>query len=100
MTRLLRRHGTRGLEHLVGAGAYPEVIREIDPADCSRGVDEEFRGSRYIVAVDAGSFVQEIVAADYVCVGIREERVGIAAFAAEVPGFGGRIDANGNGLDS
>jgi hypothetical protein len=84
---LLGCQGAGGLEHLFGAGADPEIIGEVDPADCAGGVDKELRRARYVVTVDAGSFVQEIVAADYVGVGVRQERVRVAGLAAEILGL-------------
>jgi hypothetical protein len=96
---LLGRQGAGGLEHLLGAGADAEVIGEVDPADCTGGVDKELRWTRYVVAVDAGSLVEEIVAADYLGIGVREKRVVVAGLAAEVLGLGTRIDANSYGLD-
>jgi hypothetical protein len=83
----------RGLEHLVGAGADAEVVREIDPADCSGGVDEKLRRARNVMATDASTFVQEIVAADCVGLGIREECISVASLAAELLRRRGRIDA-------
>jgi hypothetical protein len=54
---LLGRQGVRGLEHLVGAGADAEVVREIDPANDAGGIDEEFGGTSDIVTFDASAFV-------------------------------------------
>jgi hypothetical protein len=85
---------------LVGTGADAKVIGEIDPANCTGGVDEDLRRSRDVVAFDAGALVEEVVAADYFGIGIREKRVGVTGFAAEVLRLGGRIDANGDGLDA
>jgi hypothetical protein len=85
---------------LVGAGADAEVIGEIDPADCAGGVDEELGGARYVKAVYAGSFVKEIVAADYFGLGIGEECVGVASLAAKVLRGGWSINTDGDGLDT
>ena len=89
-----------GLEHLVGTSANAKVIGEIDPTDCSGGVDQELRGARYIVAFDAGSFVEQVVAADYFGIGIGEKRVGVTGVAAEILRLGGRIDADSYGLNA
>ena len=88
------------MEHLVGAGADTEVIGEIDPADCAGGVDEELRGARYVMAVDAGSFVEEVVAADYLGIRVGQECVRVASLAAEVLRLGGSVNTDGNGLDA
>jgi hypothetical protein len=88
------------LEHFVGTGADAQVIGEIDPTDCTGGVDEELRGTRYVVALDASALVEEVVAADYFGIGIREKRVGVTCFAAEILRFRWRIDADGDGLDA
>ena len=94
------RQCTGGLEHLVGTGADSEVIGEIDPSDDARGIDQEFGGAGDVVAVDAGTFVEHIVAANDFRVGIGEKRIGVAGFMAEIMGLGGRIDADGDGLDT
>ena len=52
------------------------------------------------MAFDAGTFVKHIVAPDNFGVGIREKRVGVTGFAAEVLRLGGRIDTDGYGLDA
>ena len=52
------------------------------------------------MALDAGTFVKKIIAADDFGVRIREKRVGITGLAAEVLGLGGRIDTDGYGLDA
>jgi hypothetical protein len=52
------------------------------------------------VAVDSSAFVKEIVAADHFGIGVGEERVGVAGFAAEILRFAGRIDADGDGLNA
>ena len=52
------------------------------------------------MAVDACAFVQQVVAADYFGVGVREKGKRVAGFMAEIPGLGGRIDADGHGLDT
>ncbi len=88
------------MEHLVGTGADAKVIGEIDPTDCAGRVDEELRRSRYVVGVDAGALVEEVVAADYFGIGIRKKRVGVTCFAAEILRFRWRIDADGYGLDA
>jgi len=99
-TTLVGRQCTGGLEHLVGTGADSEVIGEIDPSDGARGIDEEFGGAGDVVAVDAGTFVEHIVAANDFRVGIGEKRIGVAGFMAEIMGLGGRIDADGHRLDT
>ena len=85
---------------MLGTGADAEVIGEIDPADCAGGVYEELGGARYVVAVYAGSFVKEIVAADYFGLGIGEECVGVASLTAKVLRRGGSVNTYGNGLDA
>jgi hypothetical protein len=97
---LLGCQGVGGLEHLVGTGADTKVIGEIDPTDCAGGVDEEFRRSRYVVGVDAGALVEEVVAADYFGIGIRKKRVCVSGFTAEILRLRWRIDADGYGLDA
>jgi hypothetical protein len=52
------------------------------------------------VAFDAGAFVKDVIAPDGFRVGIREKRIGVASLAAEVLRFGGRINADGYGLDA
>jgi hypothetical protein len=88
------------LEHFVGTGADAKVIGEIDPADYAGGVDEELGRAGDVVAIDAGALVEEVVAADYFGIGIREKRVRVTGFAAEVLRFGGRVDTDGDGLDA
>jgi hypothetical protein len=88
------------LEDLIGAGADAEVAGEIDPPDGPGGIEEELGGAGDIVAVDAGAFVQEVVAADYLGVGVGEESVSVAGLAAEILGLGGRIDTDGDGPDA
>jgi len=92
--------GLGGFEDLVGAGADAEVAGEIDPANGAGGIEEELGGAGDVMAVDAGAFVKEIVAADHFGIGVGEERVGVAGFAAEILGFAGRIDADGDGPDA
>jgi hypothetical protein len=88
------------LQHLVGAGADAEVIREIDPADCAGGVDEELRRARYVMTVDAGSFVEEVVAADYFGIGVGEECIRVAGLAVEVLRLSGSVNTDGDRLDA
>jgi hypothetical protein len=88
------------LEHFVRAGADAQVASEIDPADGAGGVEEKLAGAGDIVSIDAGAFVQEIVATDYLSIGVGEERVAVAGLAAEILGFAGRIDADGHGPDA
>jgi hypothetical protein len=52
------------------------------------------------VAFDAGAFVEHIVTPDNFRVGIREKRIGVTGFAAEILRLRGRIDADGYGLDA
>ena len=100
MIALWSSQGLGGLEHFVRAGADAEVAGEIDPADGAGGIEEELAGAGDIVSVDAGAFVQEIVAADYLSIGIGEKSVSVAGLAAEILGFAGRIDADGDGSDA
>jgi hypothetical protein len=88
------------LEDLVGASANAKVAGQIYPADGAGGIQEELGGARDVVAVDASAFVKEIVAADHFGIGVGEERVGVAGFAAEILRFAGRIDADGDGLNA
>ena len=88
------------MEHFVGTGSDAKVVGEIDPTDCTGGVDEELRRTCYVVAFDAGTFVKKIIAADDFGVRIREKREGVAGLPAEVLGLGGRIDTDGYGLDA
>jgi hypothetical protein len=76
-----------GLEHFVGTGADAKVVGEIDPANCAGGVDEELRRAGDIVALHAGALVKKVVAADRFGIGIREKRVRVTGFAAEVLRF-------------
>ena len=85
---------------MVGTGADAEVARQIDPANGTGGVKEKLGGASDVVAIDAGAFVQEVVAADYFGIGVGEERIGVAGFAAEVLRLAGRINANGYGPDT
>jgi len=85
---------------LVGASANAEVAGEIDPADGAGGIDEELGGAGDVVAVDAGAFVQQIVAADHFSIGIGEKGVRVAGLAAEVLRLAGRIDADGDWPDA
>jgi hypothetical protein len=85
---------------LVGTGTHAKVIGEIDPANCAGGVDEKLRRSRYVVATNSGTLVEDVVAPDYFRVGVREKRVGVTGFTAEVLRFRRRIDADGYGLDA
>jgi hypothetical protein len=80
---------------LVGAGADAEIPGEIDPADGAGGIKEELGGASDVVAVDAGAFVQEIIAADHFGIGVREKCIGVASLAAEILRLAGRVDANG-----
>lgn len=82
---------------MFGAGPDAEIAGEIDPTDGAGRVDEELRRASDVVTVDASAFVEEIVAADYLRVGIGEKCVSVTGLAAEVLGFGGRIDANRHG---
>jgi len=50
------------------------------------------------VAFDAGAFVKHIIPPDDFRVGIREKRIGVAGFAAEVLRLGGRVNTNRYGL--
>ena len=88
------------MEHLFGPGADAQVVGEVDPADYPGGIDQELRRARDVVAVDAGSFVQQVVAADGLGIRVREKRIRIAGFAAEVLRLAGRIDADGHGPDA
>ena len=85
---------------MVGTGADAKVIGEVDPANCAGGVDQELRRARNVVAFDACALVEEIVAADYFGSGVREKRVRITGFAAEILRFRWRVDANGDGIDA
>jgi len=85
---------------LVGASANAEVAGEIDPADGAGGIDEELSGAGDVVAVDAGAFVHQIVAADHFSIGIGKKGVSVASFAAEVLRLAGRIDTDGDGPDA
>jgi len=88
------------LQHLLGPGSDAQVVGQIDPADYTGGIEQELRGARDVVTVDAGSFVQQVVAANRFGVGVREKRKGIAGFAAQVLRLAGRIDADGHGPDA
>ena len=85
---------------MVGAGSDAEVAGEIDPADGAGGIEQELSGASDIVAVDAGSFMQEVVPPDGFGVGVGEKRVGVVGLAAEILGLGGRVNADGDRLDS
>jgi hypothetical protein len=88
------------LEDLVGAGSDAEVAGEIDPADGAGGIEQELGGASDIVAIDAGAFMQEVVAPDGFGVGVGKKRVGVVGLAAEILGLGGRVDTNGNRPDA
>ena len=88
------------LQHFVGAGANAEVAGEIDPANGAGGVDEKFSGAGDVAATDAGAFVQDIVAPDDFGIGVGEERIRIPGLATQVRGFSGRVNADGDRLDS
>ena len=85
---------------MVRAGADAEVIRKIDPADCAGGVDEELRGARYVMTVDAGSFVKEVVPADHFGIRVGEKCVRIVSLAAELLRLGASVNTDGDGLDA
>ena len=85
---------------MVGASANAEVAGEIDPADGAGGIDEELGGAGDVVAVDAGAFVKQIVAADHFSGGIGEKGVSVASFVAKVLRLAGRIDTDGDGPDA
>jgi len=85
---------------LVGASANAEVAGEIDPADGAGGIDEELGGAGDVVAVDAGAFVKQIVAANHFSIGIGKKGVSVAGFVAEVLRLAGRIDTDGDGPDA
>lgn len=76
-----------GLEHLLGAGTDSEVIGEVDPANCAGGVDEEFGGAGDVMPIDAGTFMEQVVAADQLGVRIRQKRVRVTGLTAEVLRF-------------
>ena len=85
---------------MVGASANAEVAGEIDPADGARGIDEELSGAGDVVAVNAGAFVEQIVAADHFSSGIGEKGGSGASFVAKVLRLAGRIDTDGDGQDA
>jgi hypothetical protein len=95
-----RLEGLGGFEDLVGASANAKVTGEVDPADGAGGIDQELGGAGDVVALDAGAFVKQIVAADHFSIGIGEKGVRIAGFAAEILRLAGRIDADGDGPDA
>jgi len=64
------------------------------------GIDEELGGAGDVVAVDAGAFVEQIVAANHFSIGIGKKGVSVAGFAAEILGLAGRIDTDGDGPDA
>ena len=88
------------MQDFFGASSNAQVVCEVDPADDAGGVDQELAGTRDIVAVDAGAFVQEIVTTNDFGIGIGKERVGVAGFVAKIGGVAGGIDADGQGSDA
>jgi hypothetical protein len=88
------------LQHLFGAGAHAEVVGEVDPANHTGRINQNFGRTGDIVAISAGPFVEQVVAADDFGVGVGEEGIGVAGFAAQAGGFTGRVHANGDGSDS
>jgi hypothetical protein len=88
------------LEHRVWAGSDAEVAGEINPADGPGGIEEELGRAGDVVAVDAGAFVKEVVAADNLGIGVGEKRVVVAGLAAEILGLARGIDTDGDGPDA
>ena len=81
-------------QHLFRGGADPVVLRQVDPADCAAGIEQEFRRAGDIVLIGSGFRMQQIVAPDDLGVGVREKGIGVAALGGEIAGNFGRIDAD------
>ena len=82
------------------AGAYSQVIRQVHPADDSRGVHEKFGRPRDIAAILARFGVQDSVAANHFSIRIGQKRICVSAGLAEVVRFLGRIDADCRDFDT
>ncbi len=64
------------------------------------GIEQKFSGPGDIVAIGAGSGVEEVVIANYLGIGIGEELERESGFAGEVAGDFRRIDADRYGNDA
>ena len=90
----------RGGEHFLSAGTYADVFSEIFPTHDAGAIDEEFRRAGDVVSIRTCRGVQQVVTADDLEIGIREERKCVAGLAAQVRGDLGRVNADGDGTNS
>ncbi len=96
----LSAHQLGCFQHLFRGGADPVVLCQIDPADCTAGIEQEFRRAGDIVLIGSGFGVQQIVAPDDLGVGVREKGIGVTSLGGEIAGSLGRIDADGRYANS
>ena len=85
---------------MLGTGADADIFGEVFPADGAGAVEEELGGTGDVGGFRAGSFMQEIVAANDFRVWIGEKRKGVALLGAEMFGNGGRVHTDSHGADA
>lgn len=100
ITRSCSGNGLGGGKQLLGLGAHANVFSEVRPTHRARAIDQELGRSRDVVAAGPAADVQQIITANHFCIGIGQEREGIAGLAAKVFGGLGTVDADGDGTDA
>jgi len=83
-------------KHLFCLGSYTNIFREVDPADGSRRINQEFCRPRNICLLGAALDVEQVITPDDLGLGIGKEDKAIALLTTEPGRFLRAIDADGH----
>jgi hypothetical protein len=89
-----------GFHDLFGSGANPVVLGQVDPADGSGGIEEEFGGARDVAAAYSSAGMNEVIAFDRGCVRIGEDGEAKAGLLCEIARDVWRIDTDRDGTNA
>jgi hypothetical protein len=74
----------RGLENLLGPSTNPEIFRKVCPADYAGRIQQKFARPGDVLTPFSCSRMNQIIAANRLCFGIRKKSKRVAGFLTKV----------------
>lgn len=74
----------RRLQDLLRPGAHPIIFGEVEPAHGAGGIHQKLRRTRYVLPVNSGAGVNQVIAANRLSPGVRKKSECVSGFLAKV----------------
>lgn len=85
-------------QHLVRSGAHPNVLSEIHPPHHAGRIHKKLRWPGNVAALRASAFVEQMVTANRLSIGIRKDRKCVSGLGRQFARDFGRVHADGHRL--